>query len=72
MRFGSLRPQYCSIYDPCFWWHERYWKLLAPLPGMLNGTPFKSPVWRLAGVRIGRRGLRRRLRHPRADPGDDR
>jgi len=22
---------------------------------MLNGTPFKSPVWRLAGVRIGRR-----------------
>ena len=55
MRFGSLRPQYCSIYDPYFWWHERYWKLLAPLIGMLNGTPFKSPVWRLVGVRIGRR-----------------
>ena len=54
MRFGSLQPQYCSIYDPYFWWHERYWKLLAPLIGMLNGTPFKSPVWRLAGVRIGR------------------
>jgi non-ribosomal peptide synthetase-like protein len=54
MRFGSLRPQYCSIYDPYFWWHERYWKLLAPLLGMLNGTPFKSPVWRLVGVRIGR------------------
>jgi len=55
MRFGSLRPRYCSIYDPYFWWHERYWKLLAPLLGMLNGTPFKSPVWRLVGVRIGRR-----------------
>ena len=55
MRFRSLRPQYCSIYDPYFWWHERYWKLLAPLIGMLNGTPFKSPVWRLVGVRIGRR-----------------
>ena len=55
MRFGTLRPQYCSIYDPYFWWHERYWKLLAPLIGMLNGTPFKSPVWRLVGVRIGRR-----------------
>jgi serine acetyltransferase len=55
MRFGTLRPQYCSIYDPYFWWHERYWKLMAPLIGMLNGTPFKSPVWRLAGVRIGRR-----------------
>ena len=55
MRFRSLRPQYCSIYDPYFWWHERYWKLMAPLIGMLNGTPFKSPVWRLVGVRIGRR-----------------
>ena len=28
---------------------------MAPLIGMLNGTPFKSPVWRLVGVRIGRR-----------------
>jgi non-ribosomal peptide synthetase-like protein len=55
MGFGSLRPRHCSIYDPYFWWHERYWKLLAPLIGMLNGTPFKSPVWRLVGVRIGRR-----------------
>ncbi|HUK72336.1 MAG TPA: Pls/PosA family non-ribosomal peptide synthetase [Streptosporangiaceae bacterium] len=55
MRFGSLRPQYCSIYDPYFWWHERYWKLMAPLIGMLNGTPFKNPIWRLVGVRIGRR-----------------
>ena len=55
MRFRPLRPQYCSIYDPYFWWHERYWKLLAPLIGMLNGTPFKSPVWRLVGVRIRRR-----------------
>jgi len=54
-RFGSLRPQYCSIYDPYFWWHERYWKLQAPLLGMLNGTPFKSLEWRLLGVRIGRR-----------------
>ena len=57
MRFGSLRPQYCSIYDPYFWWHERYWKLMAPphIVGMFNGTPFKNPVWRLLGVRIGRR-----------------
>jgi non-ribosomal peptide synthetase-like protein len=54
MRFGSLRPQYCSIYDPYFWWHERYWKLMAPFIGMFNGTPFKNPVWRLLGVRIGR------------------
>ncbi len=54
LRFGSLRPQYCSIYDPYFWWHERYWKLLAPLLGMFNGTPFKGLVWRLVGVRVGR------------------
>jgi non-ribosomal peptide synthetase-like protein len=55
MRFRPLRPQYCSIYDPYFWWHERYWKLLTPFVGMFNGTPFKSLIWRLVGVRIGRR-----------------
>lgn len=22
-----LRPRVCSIYQPYFWWHERYWKL---------------------------------------------
>jgi len=55
MRFGSLRPRYCSVYDPYFWWHERYWKLTAPLIGMFNGTPVKGMIWRLLGVRIGRR-----------------
>jgi non-ribosomal peptide synthetase-like protein len=55
LRFGSLRPRYCSIYDPYFWWHERYWKLMAPLVGMFDGTPFKGLVWRLLGVRVGRR-----------------
>ena len=54
-RFRSLRPQYCSIYDPYFWWRERYWKLLTPFVGMFNGTPFKSLIWRLVGVRIGLR-----------------
>jgi non-ribosomal peptide synthetase-like protein len=55
MRFRRLRPQYCSIYDPYFWWHERYWKMLTPFVGMFNGTPFKGLIWRLTGVRIGRR-----------------
>jgi non-ribosomal peptide synthetase-like protein len=55
LRFGSLRPRYCSIYDPYFWWHERYWKLMAPLVGMFDGTPFKGLAWRLVGVRVGRR-----------------
>jgi non-ribosomal peptide synthetase-like protein len=55
MRFRSLRPRYCSIYEPYFWWHERYWKLLTPFVGMFDGTPFKSLIWRAVGVRIGKR-----------------
>ncbi|MFG2194385.1 Pls/PosA family non-ribosomal peptide synthetase [Streptomyces sp. NPDC048639] len=51
--FRSLRPRFCSIYDPQFWRHERMWKLsMVPL---FNGTPFKPLLWRLAGVRMGRR-----------------
>jgi non-ribosomal peptide synthetase-like protein len=53
-RFGRLSPQLCSIYTPYFWWHERYWKMLAH-PHFVNGTPFKGMVWRMAGVRVGRR-----------------
>ena len=52
-RFRSLSPQFCSIYQPYFWWHERVWKLLAS--PLFNGTPFKNIMWRLLGVRIGRR-----------------
>jgi non-ribosomal peptide synthetase-like protein len=52
--FRDLRPQYCSIYEPYFWWHERFWKL-AMQPLILDGTPFKSLTWRLLGVRIGKR-----------------
>jgi non-ribosomal peptide synthetase-like protein len=54
--FRRLQPQYCSIYDPYFWRHERLWKV----PGeeylhMFDGTPFKNLVWRGLGVRLGRR-----------------
>jgi non-ribosomal peptide synthetase-like protein len=52
--FRRLRPQFCSIYDPYFWWHERHWKL-SPGAGVLNGTPFKATVWRLHGAPVGRR-----------------
>ena len=52
--FRSLRPRYCSIYEPYFWWHERYWKL-STQPKILDGTPFKPLAWRLMGVRIGKR-----------------
>jgi non-ribosomal peptide synthetase-like protein len=52
--FRRLQPQLCSIHDITFWRHERYWKLVAR-PDLLNGTPFKPLLWRLLGVRIGRR-----------------
>jgi hypothetical protein len=52
----ALDLQYCSIYDPYFWRHERLWKV----PGEVylhtfDGTPFKNLVWRGLGVRIGKR-----------------
>jgi non-ribosomal peptide synthetase-like protein len=52
--FRDLQPQYCSIYDPHFWRHERFWKL-SWQPLILDGTPFKNLTWRLQGVQIGRR-----------------
>ncbi len=51
--FRALNPQFCSIYDTYFWWHERFWKMFAP--NSFNGTPFRSVIWRLLGVRIGTR-----------------
>jgi non-ribosomal peptide synthetase-like protein len=53
--FRAMTPRFCSIYDPYYWWHERFWKLSATGLGVLNGTPMKNVVWRLLGVRIGRR-----------------
>ncbi|MFF3905841.1 Pls/PosA family non-ribosomal peptide synthetase [Streptomyces sp. NPDC001848] len=53
--FRPLRPRLCSIYDPYFWWHERLWKVPSEYLNVFNGTPFKNVIWRLLGVRIGRR-----------------
>ena len=55
--FHPLRPRQCSIYEPYFWYHERYWKLaVRPIHlALFAGTPLKSLFWRLMGVRIGRR-----------------
>jgi non-ribosomal peptide synthetase-like protein len=55
-RISPPPPPICSIYDPRFWWVERVWKLhplnfLAPF----DGSPFKTLLWRLIGVRMGRR-----------------
>ncbi|WP_275467069.1 Pls/PosA family non-ribosomal peptide synthetase [Streptomyces noursei] len=54
-RFRALRPQVCSIYDPYFWHHERLWKVPDSHFNAFNGTPFKNVMWRLMGVRLGRR-----------------
>jgi non-ribosomal peptide synthetase-like protein len=55
-RFRRLQPKYCSIYDPYFWRHERLWKVPAiDYLHAFDGTPFKSLIWRLLGVRIGKR-----------------
>lgn len=54
--FRSLRPTYCSIYDPYFWLHERLWKIPAMEQfHLFDGTPFKPQIWRLMGVHVGRR-----------------
>jgi non-ribosomal peptide synthetase-like protein len=57
LKFRRMSPQFCSVYDPHFWWHERYWKVIidSNMRNVFNGTPFKILFWRLAGVRIGRR-----------------
>jgi len=54
--FGRLSPQYCSIYERYFWWHERYWKVNETAwIQLFAGTPFKPIVWRLLGVRVGKK-----------------
>ena len=51
-----VAPQGCSIYDRAFWRHERAWKVPSEAYySLFDGTPFKSVLWRLLGVRIGRR-----------------
>jgi non-ribosomal peptide synthetase-like protein len=51
-----LEPMICSIYDPRFWVHERLWKV-HPIHFLhaFDGTPFKNVLWRLMGVRLGKR-----------------
>lgn len=52
--FRDLEPMHCSIYDRRSWRIERFWKLSSQ-PAVFNGTPFKSVMWRLYGVRVGKR-----------------
>src|SRR6266702_816098 len=52
----SFKPTICSIYDSDFWLAERLWKM-HPIHYLhvFDGTPFKNVLWRLMGVRIGKR-----------------
>jgi non-ribosomal peptide synthetase-like protein len=51
-----VRATICSIYHRDFWSVERLWKL-NPIHYLhaFDGTPFKNLLWRLMGVRIGKR-----------------
>lgn len=51
-----MRPTICSIYHADFWSAERLWKM-HPVHYLhaFDGTPFKNVLWRLMGVRVGRR-----------------
>ncbi|HEX4252176.1 MAG TPA: Pls/PosA family non-ribosomal peptide synthetase [Pseudonocardia sp.] len=51
--FRPLTPRNCSIYDRYFWGHELLWKVYTR--PSFAGTPFNPVLWRLAGVRMGRR-----------------
>lgn len=51
-----VRPTICSIYHKDFWSVERLWKLHSiHYLHAFDGTPFKNMLWRLMGVRLGRR-----------------
>jgi non-ribosomal peptide synthetase-like protein len=51
-----LAPQYCSIYEPYYWFHERYWKINEThWISLFDGTPVKPIIWRLLGVRVGKK-----------------
>ena len=52
----KLVPTFCSIYDVYFWEHERFWKFIGGRAlGLFSGTPFKPVIFRLLGVRVGKR-----------------
>ncbi|MBA2950583.1 Pls/PosA family non-ribosomal peptide synthetase [Streptomyces himalayensis] len=54
--FKAQESLNCSIYEPSFWRHERFWKMAAvDYAQFFDGTPFKNVVWRLMGARIGKR-----------------
>ena len=63
-----LRPQFCSIYDPDFWRHERFWKVPSDAYlRLLRRHPVQERGLAAAGCPARPQGLRRRLRLTGAD-----
>jgi len=53
--FKRLQPMMTTIYDKRFWGVERHWKVAdTPLTSMFGGTPFKSVISRMLGVKLGK------------------
>ena len=54
--FAPLKPEIATVYDAAFWRIERHWKLSSTwLAGAFAGTPMRSLVLRLLGVKVGRK-----------------
>ena len=69
--FRPLQSRYCSIYDPYFWWHERYWKL-AVQPVDPERHALQGPRLATLGGADRQGRLRRRLHHHGQDSGQHR
>ncbi len=67
--FRPLQPRFCSIYDPYFWRHERYWKLCPTATSTAVQRHAVQERGLAAAGRPGRQaGLRRRLLHSPSGP----
>jgi non-ribosomal peptide synthetase-like protein len=56
-RFLGTGPLHCSIYEIDFWRRERFFKFNARMGvhRLAAGTPFAALLWRIVGVRLGKR-----------------
>lgn len=53
--YRPMKPRICSLYEPEFWDHERFWKLSDNrLIESFAGTPLKNIFIRLQGVKLGK------------------
>ena len=70
--FRRLKPQFCSIYEPYFWWHERLLEAQHPA-GFSTERRSRRDRWRLLGVPSAGAVRRRRLdeREDAGTLGDD-